>query len=540
MKKLLLSLLVVMMVSTTVVGCGTSDKAGSSKTQASEGGSTDTGNSAVESETSEGDLAAQVIAERKASGKYPTVVFTYMNYVGAPSGVNRIQEALSEYTREQLGVNVELELIDSGSFVQQMNLKLSSGEKMDLFVGYSLGYSNCVNRGYVLDLEENNLIQTYGQGILETMSPGLVEACRFNGKLYCLPQQRDYGQGKFAICIGKEYLDAIGYDYGSLYENAGDDTIYSDVNTINDIFAQLHEAFPEKYVYAPRSANRQHGFPFDTTGGDLYGGLLDPEGTELVNMWATEEFKEFCGIFYNWNQLGYISADAVTDSTEASAQIKAGSAMAYMMAGKPGLKQQVSNTCGRDMIVIQIGDNIIQSSTPYGIPMMINAGTEDPVAAMQVYNLLYTDPYASNLLCWGQEGVDYKLMDDGHITFMDGVTSETTEWNNNVNWEMPNQYIAHVWEGNDLDIWEKTEAFNNSSIRFVNAEGFIFDNAEVAAESTAIANVVSEYEKRLYYGFLEPEAGLAEMNEKLEAAGLGTYIAAKQAAFDRWLAEKGN
>ena len=37
--------------------------------------------------------------------------------------------------------------------------------------------------------------------------------------------------------------------------------------------------------------------------------------------------------------------------------------------------------------------------------------------------------------------------------------------------------------------------------------------------------------------FVEPESGIAEMEEKLESAGLNEYIEAKQAAIDEWAKE---
>ena len=55
-----------------------------------------------------------------------------------------------------------------------------------------------------------------------------------------------------------------------------------------------------------------------------------------------------------------------------------------------------------------------------------------------------------------------------------------------------------------------------------------------AAEYTALKNVYDEYIKQIMFGFVEPESGIAEMEEKLESAGLNEYIEAKQAAIDEW------
>ena len=71
------------------------------------------------------------------------------------------------------------------------------------------------------------------------------------------------------------------------------------------------------------------------------------------------------------------------------------------------------------------------------------------------------------------------------------------------------------------------------------ALGFTFDNSDYAAEYTALKNVYDEYIKQIMFGFVEPESGIAEMEEKLESAGLNEYIEAKQAAIDEGAALPG-
>lgn len=82
----------------------------------------------------------------------------------------------------------------------------------------------------------------------------------------------------------------------------------------------------------------------------------------------------------------------------------------------------------------------------------------------------------------------------------------------------------------------KKEDFNNNAVKS-KALGFTFDNSDYAAEYTALKNVYDEYIKQIMFGFVEPESGIAEMEEKLESAGLNEYIEAKQAAIDEWAKE---
>ena len=103
---------------------------------------------------------------------------------------------------------------------------------------------------------------------------------------------------------------------------------------------------------------------------------------------------------------------------------------------------------------------------------------------------------------------------------------------------MPNQFIAGVWEGDDLDIWERTEAFNSNAL-VSKALGFTFDNSALMSEYTAMVNIYNEYADQLEMGFLNPDEGIPEMVERLKASGLEKYMAEKQAQLDAWAEENG-
>lgn len=540
MRKWLAVLLTLVLVM-SLAGCG-------SKTETTDNGSTDnsstsstsTDNSSTDNDTAGGTLsvADQAIADRKASGDAPTVVMAFMNWAGSPAGVERIEGLISDYTMEKLGVKVKLEIFDFASYSQGLTLMLSSGEHVDIFSPISLGYTSSINKGYTLDLEEDNLIQDYGTGILETLNNAYIQACRVGGVLYGLPQQRDMAIGTGGFAIGKEYLDKIGFDYASLVPD-GEEVAYTDIATIDSIFAQLKEAYPDKYVFAPQEATLTQANMYDNLGSDNFGVLLDPMNSLTVeDLWSSDMLKNFAELIYSWNQKGYISKDALTDDTAATAQVKAGTTLAYATATKPGIRAQETGLCGREMVVFQTGDNFLRSGSITAMPWSINSGSDDPVAAMQVLNLFYTDAYMSNLLCWGEEGKEYKVTDDGHITFADGIDAQNSEYFNNVNWLMPNQFIAHIWDGNDLKIWDKMEVFNNNAITS-KALGFAFDNSSVATEYTALTNVYNEYGKILIFGFMDPAVGIPDMVAKLKASGLDKYMAEKQKALDEWASVNG-
>ena len=473
-----------------------------------------------------------------AQAEMPTVVMAYPTWTGRPAGEDRIQARLSAITEEKLGVKLEMEVLDYGSWNQSMTLMLASGEKIDIFNTLGLGYSNCVTKGYALELDD--LLAEYGQGILETINPAYIEACRIDGQIFGVPQQRDIAQGKGAYIFLTQYLDEIGYDWQSKLEPDGE-SIYGTIDEVKEIFAQLHAAEPDKFVLCPNKGTQLNNTVFfDDIGNDTFGVLMDPANSLTVsNLYESEEFLAACQMFYEWNQMGYLSKDVLTDSNTPQQNLKAGLGMATLAAYKPGTKmEQIAQMgAGFNVVVFKTMGVFTKSAAVTSMNWAINAGTDVPEAAMQVLNLLYTDAEAATLLAWGEEGVDYKVTDEGFLTYADGVDPANQSYST-LNFLMPNQYLTGVWEGNPIDIYEQTEQFNNDSVKSL-AMGFTFDNSAVMAEYTALTNVYNEYINQIILGFVEPVAAIKEMNEKLYAAGLERYMAAKQEALNAWAAEKG-
>lgn len=524
-----------------LAGCGSAQAettGAADETQTETTGATDETQTEATAQAGESeDAVAAIIAERKAeaekTGEYQKVVFAFYTWTGEPAGKDRIQEKICEHTRETLGLDVELLIQDSASYAQNVKLMLSSGEQIDIYNSCPLGFTATVNDGYCFDLEEDNLIQTYGAEMLDVVGQTYVDGCRVSGTLYGLPSMHDMAIAPATFLIAQEYLDGIGYDYESKYAD-GEEIVYCDFDEIDSIFEQLHAAYPDKDVFAPGDGLINQGSTVDLLGRDVFGVLLDPTNSLTVeNLFTSEVFKERCQMAYEWNQKGYISQDSLTDDTAISTRIKAGTCMSMMAAGKPGYKTQAAGENGRPMILFQCEENILKSDSITNICWHINQGTEDPVATMQVLNAFYTDPVLSNLIVWGEEGVDYVKTEDGHITFPEGVDANNAEYYHTMNWLLPNQFIAHIWEGDPLDLWEKMDEFN-STAPASKAVGFAFDNSEFATEYTALTNIYNEYVRQLMFGFIEPESGIAEMMERMEEAGLNEYIAGKQAALDAW------
>ena len=528
MKKILAVVLCLLMIVAVLGGC--------SKTPANSSTGDQSGTSGDSSDTL--TAAEQAIAERKASGKNTKVVYSFFTWVGRPAGTDRIQAAVTKHTSEVLGIDCELLVMDAASYRQNLPLMFAGGEQVDLFQANGVGLMTAVNSEYVYDLYKDDLFKKYGSEITTQLPEWALQGCEVGGKLVTLPPNKDIAIQAGFMCIGTQYLDGIGYDYKSKFADASEDYIKSSWEELEPVFAQLKEKYPDKYVFSSTMSYLGQGMSVDPLAGDYYGVLLDLNKAKVEDLWSSDVWMDACKRFYKYNQLGYIPADALTSNVTMGARVGAGECMSLLSQGKPGYRTQVAGECSMDMICFHVGETIVKSNACTGVSTSMNSATADPVAAMQLLAHFYTCADCENLLLWGEEGKDYKTLEDGHIYFADGVDYKNAEWYHTVNWSLPNQQIGKVWKGDTLDVWDRMKKFNNDASRSI-AFGFTWDNTDYAMEYTALQNVYDQYYKSLILGFSNPETTMPEMISELKKAGLENYMAAKTEAFKEWCTSKG-
>lgn len=515
MKRVMTSLLCVFMLLALLASCSSSGASGTASSGAAPASTT-------------GSAYDDAIANRTEPAK---LVMCLVNYSGTMPAQAQVQEAMNEITREKLNIEVELKFIDIASYKQQMTLMLAGGEQVDIFPAIIFGYTNAISNGFVVDLNEDGLLEKYGQGIIDEMGETAIDACYVDNTLYGVPNQKEHFDGKDGFAIATQYLDGIGYDYGD------ENIIHIDVDELTDIFSQLHDKYPDKDVTMPMG-HPVDAMSIDPLGGDTFGVLLDPlNSLEVEDLFSSDQYYTYCKRYYDWRQMGFISGDALTNEVSAPAQVTAGTLMSFGSPGKPDIRTQFTNQCQQPMAFFQLGENFTSSVIISQFAWCLSTNTVDKVASMQYLNELYTNPELSSLLVWGREGEEYVKTDDGHLTFPEGVDATTSGYMHAVNWEMPNQFIAGVWEGTELDVWDLYRQ-DNETADISKALGFAFDNTDVLTQYTALTNIYNEYKLQLEYGFTDPDVGIPEMVDRLKKAGLDEYIAAKQAQLDEWAASQ--
>ncbi len=501
-------------------------------------GGTDTSESVSDSTTS-GDTSTGSEDSGEVDLREPELVtldIVTMASGKEESGITQVEEAMNELLEEQFNVNVNLTFLPFGSYADQTTLMLSSGEGVDLIAVYMVPYASCATTGQIMPIDD--LLEEYGQGIIEELGWDMINCGRVDGELYGLTQGRDLAASE-GFVYRLDLAEELNLDMDS-------------VKTLEDLEAVLKtvkENTENVWPVAVSAGENIRNWGWDALGDEMVNlGVLPDmaQDTTVVNLYETDQYKDLVTTMYNWMQEGLIQADAVNTTETASTLTEAGTAFGYFTNLKPYYAEENNANLQNKIGVV---DNMVPAlATTDRVTMglwSISGSCEHPEAAMKVLNALYTDPEVANLYMYGVEGTHYEVVEEGTITngqdrinYPEGLDATTTTYRKSGTWLCPNQFIGDIW-GLDLpnDYWDATRDFNNEAQKSA-AFGFSFDATQTPNEIAACTNVVNKYHKALVCGALDPEETLPQFNQELKDAGIDVIIEEKQAQLDAWLAEQ--
>lgn len=516
LKRALSVLLVALMLVGVLAACGGS---GNSSSTASTAGDS---SSSQQSESS-GDSSESTPEESNAgTGEVVKLRVWGMTNSASNPDIDEVAAAISDITRDKIGVEVEMTRSGDG---EKLNLALTSGEQLDLvnIHTYSGGLPNMVSTGYCIPIDD--LLEQYGTDIKTVVPEDYFKCGMIDGKLYMVPDLKDTARAA-GFAMRKDILDELKIDASTI--KTWDD--------VHDVFVKVKAAKPDMWPLVPSWAGggMQETIPLDDLGGGQ--GVLAScfeDSTTVVNLYETDAYREFCERMYQWNQEGLIMPDSTT-TTENNLMATVGFADYENI--KPGKALECKKGWGVDVELIQLTDPYCYTSMIGGSSFIIPTVSEHPEKAMELLNLMFTDPEVSNLFVNGIEGKHWEYTDDTKtfITTPEGV-DPTASGYETLDWAWPNMRITPVWEGGDADLWEQMNDFTTNATASP-ALGFRFDTSSVMNEITACGNVTSKYDTPLRWGELNPDEALPKFIEEMKAAGVDTIIAEKQKQLDEWLA----
>lgn len=448
-----------------------------------------------------------------------------LNMVMISMGLNledadAVEAAINEYIEPLIHANINMEWLDMGDYVNQMNLKLTGGDVIDVMPTFGTMTSMWYAQEALRPMDD--LIKTYGQGVKAAVGEAYLATGYINGQLYAIPTVQAFAQTR-TFMYRKDLAEKYGIDL-------------SGVKTLEDltpIFEKLHEADAGLTLLVSNNPSDPMLKNWDWDGlGDEYGVIMDAESaTDVVNLFETEEYKELVTLMHDWYAAGYVQTDASTTTENMGTLLSTGNAFGVIGYSGPGDVEEQSGICGYELAEVELIESLATTNTVNNSVMTIPSTSAHPEKAMEFINLMYTDSTLMNLIYYGIEGSNYQVVGEDRMDYVEGQDMMTCKYVNP--FKIGNQLIAYREATEPEGINEIVEQFN-AGARVSKALGFAYDSASVGNQLAALETVAAKYRRGLECGSLDPATELPKFIEELKNAGIDEVIAVKQEQLDAW------
>lgn len=528
MKKKAISLLMAMtMTAALFTGCG-----GSSDVPA--GGETDSSSGSAEAAAEGGEESAPAAAEE---GDPYEITMQVVTWGQTPEELGQVEEAINAIILPEINATVSLQPVAAWDLINESQMALTSGEKMDVVNIFVCGsgmdnISNYTSKNMILPL--NDLLAEYGPAI-EPVLGDLLKIGYQGDQLYAIPSNTTMG-GDYGFLIRKDYLDEVGI-------TIDESRIYTPEEAEETLLA-LKEHYGDGYYGIALFGNGDMFYNFyevDMLGGNgSTGVVLDPlsGNTTVVDLYETDEWMEYCKTIYRWAQEGLINPDVTTISDDITSQLQTGYYFAHTGANIPGSTIQMGSQVGTEFVKMTMIPAFSSTVTASQGLYAISRTSENPEKVMQFLNILYEERERTQsvaaLLNAGLEGVSYEVVEEVGASRAIISVKEGSLWSVMVPAVYGDALTSPKYEPLAAGIYEEYEAFNKkiSDGRVCKTFGYVFDPSEVSSEAAAVSAVVEQYRGLVGYGCVDPEEIMPEFIAALKDAGIDDVIAANQAQLD--------
>ena len=133
-----LSLLLAMMMSLALIGCG---KSSDSSSQAQDTAAS--ANPSDGSQTAEAETAQEEIVE---------LTMAYLVISTSASDMQLVEDEINKISEPEIGVRINIEAINIGDYTTQVNLMLNSGESLDIIQALNTNFSSWYSNGSIVPI----------------------------------------------------------------------------------------------------------------------------------------------------------------------------------------------------------------------------------------------------------------------------------------------------------------------------------------------------------------------------------------------------
>lgn len=479
-----------------------------------------------ESAAGEADTNSNPAADEIAKGE--TVVLDW--YIGG-TPQEKQEDVFAEINKilvEKLNIQVNFHYIDFGNYGQQMQMLMTSGEKIDMMFtsNWANDFYSDVSKGAYQEISMD-MIQEYGPDIIKEVPEGAWTAGMIDNKVYAIPNIQVLARWP-AILLQKKYADKYNFDTSSP-KNLEDFT-----PLLEEIAKNETDIYPIRLIKNSGVLSfyiSKMGLEYFSETNPLGIRIADPN-LEVVNLYETEEMKDFLNLLREWYNKGIIRKDAAS-VTDMSGEYKNGKVASIFAVNNPDMVADQAAQQGltpEDMVVVTLSDPYLATASVVSTMTAINAQSPYVKECIMVLNEFFNaeDSRVQNLLSFGIEGINYNKVEEDLIEVI-----PNTGYYENCGWAHGSLFTCYRTNSRQ-PAWYPAGPDINSNATVSPMMGFSFDSTPVKNELAQVAAVMDEFVPSLQTGSADVDTTLEQMNEKLEQAGLETLKAEIQKQLDAW------
>lgn len=470
------------------------------------------GNSAAPAETKAPEAApeAEAPAAPEAEGEIPTITW-YSVGGGMPANWDAWTAKVNAYLEEKIGVHLNMQIIDWGSWSERRNVLVQTGADYDIMFAPGSDLVNDANMGACADIEP---FLAEVPGLTDLIPSAYFDACRVNGVLYGVPAYKDCSMTNYFVWtkdIVEEYFPE-----------------YAEAHTLAEIYDGLANCVANSSE--PPMGLASNGFPpmagqkYDAAGLPSVGiGIAYEGGTEFVPIWEQADIQADLEVLHKMYTNGLINSDApVLDVFE-------GMCIVGVAQGWPDAAKGWGEGRGAEVVVSQYEDTVVSTDTVRGSVLTINANSSKKLECMKLIELVNTDTQLRDWLWYGEEGVNYEYVEEDGVK---KVSKINTDWTMAA-YTQGTFFIATPEVGSNG--YAQVQALNEQAT-VSPAMGFAPDTSEIADTLANLAAIRTNYASMIETG-ADPSA-VATMMEEMRANGFDEVLAEINAQYQAWLANQ--
>lgn len=453
---------------------------------------------------------------------------------------DRIVAAINEITEREINATIKIEVIPLPEYTEKMSLKYAANERWDVaFCGTQWNpYSNAVSQK-VLEPLTQEYLETYMPKTMEEIGERYLSALTIGGSLYGVPLQQIYVRQN-GISFEVDWFEELGYDWETLSSS-----VYSleDLEPYYDVLRQNN--YTECFFGADDKLmeNTCSFMGFDTLiSSDFPGAIRVSDGTcTVINQYETPEFKYIASLMERWHDTGYFTDSALNGGQANSYYELEYGESRHPVSLEPVVKpggdaiSTMKAKYGISIKTIPIGSAVLTTSSVAQTAMVVSRNAEYPGRALAFIELLNTNAELLNLICYGQEGVDWTWEDEENKV----MNLEDSAYPGNEPFFVGNTFLSYYVDESMIGCWEETKQINENAA-LSPLYGFTFDASPVRSQMAAInANLDANLEPVLCgMGDGGVDQAIANLNQYLYDNGLQDILDEMQRQVNEWLAAK--